>query len=119
MSAMTLAGRKVPGNPHPNSRPPIGRPSGVTVVKVPDWRPLWGFGWCRSGAPSVDFEGLTLPGALDAFPDAWRRCNGESWAWLFTYAGKPVANDVDDLLEQLDEVNVGDRPFAELRLGAA
>lgn len=57
MSAMTLAGRTTPGNPHPNSIPPIGRPNGVTVVRVPDWRPLWGFGWCRSGALSVDFEG--------------------------------------------------------------
>ncbi len=118
MSKRTLAGRKTPGNPHPNSIPPIGRPSGVTVVQVPDYLPLFGFGWCRSGAPTLDFEGLTLPQVLRTFRDAWRTCNGASWAWLFMFDGKPIANDSDDLLEQLDAVNVGDRPFAELRLRA-
>lgn len=119
MSKRTVIGRKAPVHPHPHPSTTIGRPDGVSVVRVPDYRPLWGFGWCRSGAPSVDLDGLTLPEALDAFRDAWRRCNGDSWAWLFTYAGKPVVNDVDDLLEQLDDVGQGSLPYAELQLGAA
>ncbi len=117
MSTMTLAGRKVPGNPHPNSIPPIGR-RGVTVVKAVDYQPRFGFGWTRSGDPKVDFEGLTLPEVLQTFRDAWRHCNGEVWSWLFVYDGQLIANDSDDLLEQLDEVNRGGRPFAELQLRA-
>ncbi len=42
MSKMTLAGRKTPGNPHPYSLQPIGRPNGVTVAKVPAGIPSLG-----------------------------------------------------------------------------
>lgn len=118
MSKMTLAGRKVPGNPHPNSIPPIGR-RGVTVVKTVDYQPRFGFGWCRSGAPTVDYEGLTLPEVLQTFRDAWRHnCSGEAWYWLFVYDGQPIVNDTDDLLEQMDAANLGDIPFVELQLRA-
>lgn len=103
---------------HPNTTP-IERLANVTVVKVPDYRPLWGFGWARCDAPRIALEGLNLPELLEAFRDAWRRCNGENWSWVMTYDGRPVANDTDELLEQLDAVNLGDLPFATLALRAA
>jgi hypothetical protein len=123
MSTLKLPTKRVGINPISSYHPDAFRSSGpvrpARTVRAPDWRPSFGLGFSRDPLPVVTHIGLTLPQALDAYRFAWRSLNGQTWFWTMTWDGCPIANDPDDLLEQLDEVNVGDRPFAELRLGAA
>ncbi len=113
MSASNLARRIDAGNQYP---PTSERRPRVFEVTVTADQPRWGFGFARHGAPSVDFEGMTLPNVLHAFRDAWRRCNGEPWAWVMTVDGRLVTNDPDELIDTLDEVNLGDRAFVVVRV---
>lgn len=116
MRSATLAGRKLPGNPHPNSIPPIGR-RGVTVSGVPPQARVWGFGWTRAGEATVARDGMTVPEVLDAYRHAWRCCNGAgSWSCVVTFDGHPVEVS-DELLIALDDANL-DRKHVTLRLAA-